>query len=173
MDSCLKLVSYALNAILKWAHLHNKQSCEKDLAAVHWLSDLVLVAAFGSIWISRISNWISFQLFSKPMKEHIFLKIPCLKYVQMDFPISNYLRTVVKVAPLWMNTKMLKSSFKFRLEGFSSFSERYYKIPLALKKEFRGNIRWYFVRAITLIMVNYHFHIKELAFCIDLWKRCL
>ena len=125
MDSCLKLVSCALNAILKWAHLHNKQSCEKDLAAVHWLSDLVLVSAFGSIWISRISNWISFQLFSKPMKEQIFcLKIPCLENVQMDFPISNYLRTVVKVAPLWMNTKMLKSSFKFRLEGFSSFSER-------------------------------------------------
>ena len=73
MDSCLKLVSCALNAILKWAHLHNKQSCEKDLAAVHWLSDLVLVSAFGSIWISRISNWISFQLFSKPMKEQFFL----------------------------------------------------------------------------------------------------
>ena len=29
MDSCLKLVSCALNAILKWVHLHNKQSCEK------------------------------------------------------------------------------------------------------------------------------------------------
>ena len=33
MDSCLKLVSRALGAILKWAHLHNKQFCEKGLSA--------------------------------------------------------------------------------------------------------------------------------------------
>ena len=31
MDSCLKLVSCALGAILKWAHLHNKQFGEKAL----------------------------------------------------------------------------------------------------------------------------------------------
>ena len=33
MDSCLKLVSCALNAILKWAHLHNKQFNEEGFCA--------------------------------------------------------------------------------------------------------------------------------------------
>ena len=41
---CTHVYEIALSAILKWAHLHNKQSCEKDLAAVHWLSDLVLIS---------------------------------------------------------------------------------------------------------------------------------
>ena len=39
MDSCLKLVSCALSAILKWAHLHNKQFCEKGFGAIQQLSE--------------------------------------------------------------------------------------------------------------------------------------
>ena len=39
MDSCLKLVSCALSAILKRAHLHNKQFCEKGLGAIRQLSE--------------------------------------------------------------------------------------------------------------------------------------
>ena len=47
MDSCLKLVSCALGAISKWAHLHNKQFCEKGFGATHPGFEMDLVSGFS------------------------------------------------------------------------------------------------------------------------------
>ena len=74
MDSCLKLVSCALSAILKWAHLHNKQFCEKGFAPIHqlqlgkrpcfgiqlnlaWSQDWKLNSTFFQLNLAQSQDW--------------------------------------------------------------------------------------------------------------------
>ena len=79
--------------------------------------------------------------------------------IEFQIPVGRVFFFFIKID----NIKSLKKIFLLRINWASA------PHPLALKKEFRGNVRWYFVRAVTLIVVNYHFHIKELTLCIDLW----
>ena len=56
MDSCLKLVSRALGAILKWAHLHNKQFCEKGLSATQPVAALRKTLFWHSVEYGSITG---------------------------------------------------------------------------------------------------------------------
>ena len=126
MDSCLKLVSCALSAILKWAHLHNKQFCEKGFGAIHQLSERPCFGIQLNL-AHRIGNWIPsffqllffFFLFLVTREQFSCLRNPVFEICSNGFSHFKLSQAGCKSSSLVNGReKCWNRVFKFRLKAF-------------------------------------------------------
>ena len=127
MDSCLKLVSCALSAILKRAHLHNKQFCEKGLGAIRQLSER---PCFGiQLNLAQTQDWEKnvFHIFQKKIvtrEQFSCLRNPVFEICSNGFSHFKLSQAGCKSSSLVNGHKKCRNRvFKFRLKAFSTISD--------------------------------------------------